>query len=147
MTGTGKMSKFEQRVVAYSKFVIRWRWVVIPLVIAFVALAGSGARFIKFDNDYRYFFSKENPQLIAFEALQNIYTKNDNVLFVLEPKDGDVFTSQTLAAVEELTEKAWRIPFAIRVDGLSNFQYTYANDDDLIVEDLIQMRETCLKVT
>ena len=136
MSDTTKMSKFEQKVVAYSKFVIRWRWVVIPLVIAFVAFAGSGARFIQFDNDYRYFFGKDNPQLIAFDALQDIYTKNDNVLIVLEPKDGDVFTNQTLAAVEELTEKAWQIPFAIRVDGLSNFQYTYADDDDLIVEDL-----------
>ena len=136
MVGRENMSKFEQKVVAYSKFIIRWRWVVIPLVIAFVALAGSGARFIQFDNDYRTFFGDDNPQLIAFEALQDIYTKNDNVLIVLEPKDGDVFTNQTLAAVEELTEKAWQIPYAIRVDGLSNFQHTYANDDDLIVEDL-----------
>lgn len=136
MSDTTKMNKFDQKVVAYSKFVIRWRWVVIPLVIAFVAIAGSGVRFIQFDNDYRTFFGEDNPQLIAFEALQNIYTKNDNVLIVLEPKDGDVFTNQTLAAVEELTEKAWQIPFAIRVDGLSNFQHTYANDDDLIVEDL-----------
>ena len=136
MTGADNISKFEQKIVAYSKFVISWRWVVIPLVIAFVALAGSGARFIQFDNDYRTFFGEDNPQLIAFEALQNIYTKNDNVLIVIEPKDGDVFTNQTLAAVEELTEIAWRIPYAIRVDGLSNFQYTYANDDDLIVEDL-----------
>jgi len=137
MAGTDNMSKFEQKVVAYSKFVIRWRWAVIPLVIVFVVIAGSGARFIQFDNDYRTFFGENNPQLIAFEALQDIYTKNDNVLIVLEPKDGDVFTNETLAAVEELTEKAWRIPFAIRVDGLSNFQYTYADDDDLIVEDLI----------
>jgi len=136
MSDTTKINKFDQKVVAYSKFVIRWRWLIIPLVIAFVAIAGSGVRFIQFDNDYRTFFGEDNPQLIAFEALQDIYTKNDNVLIVLEPKDGDVFTNQTLAAVEELTEKAWLIPYAIRVDGLSNFQYTYANDDDLIVEDL-----------
>ena len=96
MSDTTKMSKFERKVVAYSKFVIRWRWVVIPLVITFVALAGSGARFIQFDNDYRTFFGKENPQLIAFEDLQDIYTKNDNVLIVFEPKDGDVLPIKLL---------------------------------------------------
>ena len=67
---------------------------------------------------------------MAFDKLQDVYTKNDNVLIVLKPKDGDVFTNETLAAVEELTEKAWLIPFALRVDGLSNFQHTYANEDE-----------------
>ena len=36
-----------------------------------------------------------------------------------------------------MTDEAWKIPFAIRVDSLSNFQYTRAEGDDLIVEDLI----------
>ena len=74
---------------------------------------------------------------MAFEQLQDVYTKNDNVLVVLEPKSGDVFTNETLSAVEILTDRAWQVPFAIRVDGLTNFQYTRAEDDDLIVEDLV----------
>ena len=131
------MKRLDRAIVSYAKWVINYRWAAILATLIVVAIAGSGARFIKFDNDYRYFFGEENPQLLAFDALQDIYTKNDNVLIVLEPKDGDVFTNETLAAVEELTEKAWLIPFALRVDGLSNFQHTYANGDELIVEDLI----------
>ena len=116
---------------------VRWRWLFVVLVFSFVGFAASGARFLGFSNDYRVFFSEENPQLIAFENLQNTYTKSDNVLFVIAPADGDVFTPHTLEAVEWLTEQAWQIPYSIRVDSVTNFQYTRAEGDDLIVEDLV----------
>ena len=73
---------------------------------------------------YRMFFSEENPQLNAFEQLQNTYTKNDNVLFVIAPQNGKVFTRETLSAVAELTREAWQIPYSIRVDSITNFQHT-----------------------
>ena len=116
---------------------MRWRWWGVLAVIGWVGFAASGARFLGFSNDYRIFFSEENPQLVAFENLQNTYTKSDNVLFVIAPADGKVFTPQTLEAVEWLTEQAWQIPYSIRVDSLTNFQHTYAEQDDLIVEDLV----------
>ena len=40
-----------------------------------------GAKNLFFNNDYRIFFSPDDPRLQAFENLQNTYTKNDNVLF------------------------------------------------------------------
>ena len=47
------------------------------------------------------------------------------------------FTSDTLDAVEKLTAEAWKIPYAIRVDSVTNFQYTKAIGDELIVTDLV----------
>ncbi len=129
-------------VVAFSQWVIRWRWWLILLSIAVTVAAGSGARFLEFTTDYRVFFSKENPQLQAFEELQDVYSKNDNVLFVIAPKDGRVFTRETLAAVEWLTEAAWQLPYSSRVDSITNFQYTYADADDLVVSNLIENADT-----
>ncbi len=116
---------------------VRWRWLFVVLAFAFAGFAASGARFLGFSNDYRVFFSEENPQLVAFENLQNTYTKSDNVLFVIAPADGDVFTPHTLEAVEWLTQQAWQIPYSIRVDSVTNFQHTRAEGDELIVEDLV----------
>ncbi|HHJ15367.1 MAG TPA: RND family transporter [Gammaproteobacteria bacterium] len=116
---------------------LRWRWLLLAVVLAGVGLAASGARFLSFSNDYRIFFSAENPQLLAFEELQNTYTRSDNVLIVLAPRDGNVFTRKSLEAVEWLTEQAWQIPYSIRVDSVTNFQHTYAEGDDLVVEDLV----------
>lgn len=129
-------------VVAFSEWVIRWRWWLILVCIAATVAAGSGARFLEFTTDYRVFFSKENPQLQAFEELQDVYSKNDNVLFVIAPKDGKVFTRETLATVEWLTEAAWQLPYSSRVDSITNFQYTYADADDLVVSNLIENADT-----
>ncbi|MEM9421520.1 MAG: MMPL family transporter, partial [Pseudomonadota bacterium] len=50
---------------------------------------------------------------------------------------GDVFRPEVMEVVETLTERGWQIPYSIRVDSVTNFQYTYAEEDDLIVEDLV----------
>ena len=113
------------------------RWLVIAITLLLAGLLGYGMPRLEFNNDYRMFFSEDNPQLQAFEQLQNTYTKNDNVLYVIEPEDGRVFTRDTLAAVTELTQQAWQIPYSLRVDSITNYQHTYAEGDDLVVEDLI----------
>ena len=121
----------------FGNWVIRFRWGIILFTIVLVFAAASGARFLGFSTDYRVFFSKDNPQLVAFETLQNTYTKNDNIMFAVEPKDGNVFSRETLAIIEEITKASWQIPFSIRVDSVTNFQYTWADGDDLVVQDLV----------
>lgn len=124
--------------VKYTEWVLKWRYLVIIFSLIAVGLIGSGApKLMPLSNDYRVFFSEENPQLRAFEELQNTYTKDDNVLIVISPKDGQVFTPETLAAIQDITEQAWQIPHSIRVDSVTNFQHTYAEEDDLIVDDLV----------
>lgn len=121
----------------FFRFMLDWRYSILLFALLCVGLAASGARFLEFTSDYRAFFSADNPQLMAFEALQNTYTKNDNVLFVLTPAEDGIFTRETLAAVQWLTKEAWQIPYSLRVDSVSNFQHTYAQGDDLVVEDLV----------
>ncbi len=134
----GNDSKFEQSIVKYSEWLIRWRWPVLAAVLIAVGFAAFGAKNLTLATNYRVFFGPGNPELAEFEAVQNIYTKNDSILFVLTPDDGDVFTPETLAAIEELTEGAWQIPYSIRVDSITNFQHSVGEEDDLIVEDLVE---------
>ena len=122
----------------FGEGVIRFRWWIILSTILLVMAAASGARFLGFSTDYRAYFSKGNPQLEAFERIQNTYTKEDNLMIALEPANGKVFSREFLAVVEEVTQAAWQTPYSIRVDSITNFQHTWARGDDLIVEDLIE---------
>ncbi len=122
----------------YMDWLIKFRWIAILITLVVVGALASGGRFLSFTSDYQVFFGESNPQLAAFNELQDTYSKNDNVLIMLEPADGEVFNQDTLQAVVALTELAWQTPYSSRVDSLSNFQYTYAEEDDLIVEDLIE---------
>ncbi|MBT8134332.1 MAG: MMPL family transporter, partial [Gammaproteobacteria bacterium] len=122
---------------SYTRWIIRWRYLVVLVTIALTFALASGGRFLGFSNDYRMFFGDDNPQLLAFEKMQATFNKNDNVLFVVTPKSGKVFTRETLAVIKELTEEAWQTPYSIRVDSITNHQHTTAEDDDLIVDDLV----------
>ncbi|HHI92913.1 MAG TPA: hypothetical protein ENK04_05255 [Gammaproteobacteria bacterium] len=122
----------------FAQWVISHRWWVILASILLITAMASGGRFLQFTTDYRVFFSADNPQLQAFQSLENTYTRDDNVLFVIAPKDGKVFTRKTLASIEQLTRLGWQTPYSIRVDSISNFQYSYASGDELIVEDMVQ---------
>ncbi len=123
---------------AFGQWVLRWRWLVILGSLALAGLAGSGGANLAFNNDYRVFFSADNPELLAFEKLQRTYTKIDNVLFTIAPRDDRVFDPAILDAVELLTEEAWQLPYVLRVDSITNHQHTTATDDDLIVADLVE---------
>ncbi len=127
-----------QGVTTFSRFIIEHPWWI--LLLTFIAVFGMGAGVLNLGlkTDYRVYFSEENPQLHAFDAMQDTYNKSDSVLFVLEPEDGNVFTVQTLHAIHELTKKAWKMPYSSRVDSLTNFQHTRAEEDDLIVADLVE---------
>jgi len=117
--------------------VTRYPFWVISVMLLLVSSMAVGMVHITFKSDYRAYFSKENPQLQAFEAIQDEYTKSDNVLFVVESLRGNVFDPEVLLAIKLLTEQAWQIPYANRVDSITNFQHTVAEQDDLIVTDLV----------
>jgi len=121
----------------YSSFIVHHPWRVLLLSLIGLFMVASGGQYLQFTNDYREFFSDDNPELLAFEAIQNTYNKADNVMFVLAPANGNVFTNDTLAIVTELTEKAWQIPYSSRVDSVTNYQHTIAEKDDLVVADLV----------
>ena len=120
-----------------GEWVIAARWPIIAATLILVAIAASGGRFLEFSSNYRVFFSEENPQLLAFEALEDTYTRNDNVLFAVVPDGRDATSARALEAIAWLTERAWQTPFSTRVDSIANFQHTTADGDDLIVRDLV----------
>ena len=129
--------KEEQKISTFSRFVTEHPWWIILFTLVSVLAMGAGVVKLGLKTDYRVYFSEQNPQLLAFNEIQDTYNKSDAVLFVLQPADGNVFTPQTLQAVQELTKKSWKIPYSIRVDSVTNFQHTQAEEDDLIVADLV----------
>jgi len=126
---------------AYAKTLLKYRWAAIVLSILVTLGLASGGRLLVFTNDYRVFFGPDNPQLIAFDELQETYTKSDNLFIMLEPNSGTVFDTATMEAIVDITERSWQVPYSIRVDSISNYQHTVSEGDDVYVQDLIEEPE------
>ncbi len=120
-----------------TSFAIRSPFITIALVFLLTVLSVFGAQNLYFRGDYKVFFEPDNPQRLAFEEMQNIFNKSENVAFMVVPDDGQILKASTLKLVVELTEEAWQLPLSTRVESISNYQNTYDDGGDLIVEDLI----------
>ncbi|HHM06267.1 MAG TPA: RND family transporter [Gammaproteobacteria bacterium] len=131
----------------FGRWVVHHRLITLLLSLGTMLVVASGARFLDFTTNYRVFFSEDNPQLQAFDELEHTYTKLDNVLIVVTPADGNVFTRANLAALSDLTAQAWQVPYSTRVDSLTNFQHSYAEGDELIVRDLVTDPESLSDTT
>lgn len=122
----------------YIDVILRRRWLVIALVSLLMLLVTAGAQYITVGYDYRLLLGKDNPQLAAFDALENTYSASNTVLIAMAPREGSVFTRETLVAIEELTDAAWRTPYSTRVNSLTNYSHSKVLGDELIVEALVE---------
>ena len=123
----------------YVDTILSRRWLVVALAVLLTLVMTAGARFIAVTNDYRILFGENNPQLAAFDALENTYAVSNTALIAVVPREGSVFTREALGVVEELTEASWRAPYSSRVDSLTNYTHSEAlGEDDLVVAPLVE---------
>lgn len=100
--------------------------------------AAAGIPGFTYSGSYRVLFGKDNPNLLAFDKLQDTYSASRSALIAITPREGTIFTVETLAAIEELTEAAWQTPHSVRVNSLTNFFHSEAVGDDLAIAPLVE---------
>ena len=143
------MKTFEQGYLALSANIIdhpvRWicGWV---LVIAFLltGLSIHTQQFteIKYHSGPYLYFTDDNVDFQTLQKMESRYAPDTSLIFVFAPNEGDIFTTESLKAIEEITEIAWTLPYVSRVDSISNFQHTEIDGDTLSTDYLYTQADT-----
>ena len=102
-----------------------------------VGVLSMGAPKIDITSDHFVLFSDDNPQLLLYEEFEDTYVETNRVLLAVAPQQGTIYTREALAFLEYLTEEAWLVPYATRVDSLVNFDHSEAIDGELFVAPLV----------
>ncbi len=123
--------------VNYRLFILKRPWLMLFAGIVFTILCGLGLGGLTQNPDNRIFFSSDDPNLVALEKLESTYTRNDNVFILMAPKNKDIFTPENLEMLRDLTKRLWKTPSSSRVDSITNFQWTRADGDNIIISDLV----------
>ena len=131
----------------YIAWVLRWHKHIVVASVVVTMVLGYGAGRLTLTNDTRAYFSEDNPQLVAFDALEAVYDKQQTLDFVVVARDGDLFDRKKLTLIWELTELGWQAPYSRRVSSIANYQHTSAVADDLVVEALITHPDTLTPVS
>ena len=123
---------------SYVNWLLKQYKIVLVVVVVCVVAMASGMQRLSFTNDFRIYFSEENPQLAALETMEETYGKQDTIYFFISTKQGDLFSREHLSLIHDLTEAAWYLPYADRVNSITNFQYTEANEDELTTDYILR---------
>lgn len=131
-----------QTLPAWARWCMEKPKTVIALFLLACVITGFGAGNLYFRGDYKVFFEPDDPQKLAYEEMQNVFSKSENVTFLILPDSENVYQPETFELIHALTEDAWHIPMSNRVESLSNYQYTFADEEGLVVQDLIRKGQT-----
>jgi predicted RND superfamily exporter protein len=99
---------------------------------------GFGVTKLTFTSDFRSYFGPDNPQLIAFENMEENFSKQDSLFFYIRSKNNNLFSHDGLSLISEFTDQSWKLPHSQRVDSLQNYQHTKVEDDDLYIDYLYE---------
>jgi predicted RND superfamily exporter protein len=74
-----------------------YRIMLISLVL--ILGVGFGGSRLTVESGIDVFFSQDDPNLIADRELKRTYGREDNVLFVIDTRGGDIFEASTLSSI------------------------------------------------
>ncbi|NVK43536.1 MAG: MMPL family transporter [Oceanospirillaceae bacterium] len=134
--GTGEVAGWKRFVVRYLTFVTDNPVKVLIGSVILAALLMAGMSQLTFRSDNRVFFADDNPELQQLERFEQLYGRDDNLIYVVKALKGDLFTPERLHAINEITDAAWALPDVKRVDSVTNFQRVRAVGDDIEIDHL-----------
>lgn len=120
-----------------TTFVLGRPWLTLLLSAALCLIAAAGVRGLSFDPDYRAFFSDDNPDLVALEALEKRFSRAETLVIGIAPPDGQIFTPARLQAIRDLTNAWSRLPYAKGAASIGNYIEARSEGDDLLAEPLL----------
>ncbi len=118
-------------------FIVNHPWLCIFLCLGWVGLSSLGLQRAQINVDHRALFAEDNIGLQRLDSIENEFSRDDSLIILVRPDNGNIFTESNLRLIQELTERAWSLPHTLRVDSLTNFQHTLVEGDDLTVVDLV----------
>lgn len=111
-----------------------WRSILLGLCILTVFLPGLTK--VESDFSYRIWFRDSEPLIKRYDNFQAKFGNDDLVNIIVHSPDG-IFDKESIKLIQDLTRELWKITDVISVDSITNYQWTSASDDELIIEDFI----------
>ncbi len=105
------------------------------VLISLLCVMGLAPGLMYFNEKYdvRIWFRETDPLIKTLNSFERQFGNDESIVIGLKAVNG-VFSPVAAKALAEITEKLWLVPEVIRVESLSNYNYSYAEDDDIIVE-------------
>ncbi len=125
---------------AWARFVTQRRWLVLGITLVVAGLSFIPMNNIYYDNSNESYFVEGDPNLTAFNQLLELFGDVEylSIGVVAPESQTNLFTSETLTVIHELTEFLETRPEVTQVRSLSKYEYTHSDDGMLATDDLVE---------
>lgn len=113
----------------------RWRYFIATLAV--LLLTSTQLLHMAFNGNVNVMFDPDDPYFKQLEQLNEQYLESEYAIVLFEPASKNVFSADSIQAIQELTRRLWELPYTVRVDSLTNHQRLSVNGDNLEVSDLL----------
>jgi len=95
-----------------------------------------------FNGNVNVMFDEDDVHFQRLKQLDQQYIESNYLIVLFEPANKDIYSPESIKAIEELTQELWQLPHTIRVDSLSNYPRLSVAGDELSVESLVEAEQT-----
>ena len=125
---------------SWAKFVLRNRLKVVYLsMLALMVSIFSIYSFpIRYDNSFEMFMLEDDPNIERFEKFRDLFGDAEYLSIGIEARsfDKDIFESETIRMIDEISEMLEDHEYVSKVSSLSNYQYTHSFEGMVVTDNL-----------
>lgn len=133
------MNRFK---LAWARFVVSRPWPIFAVsgMLMLLAVMSIATKPIPYDNSNEMYFLPNDPSLLAFNRLTDLFGDSEYLSIGVEARAGDqdVFTQDTIHLIDALTQMLEEHEVVTQVRSLSKYQYTHNDDGILATDDLFE---------
>lgn len=128
----------------------RNRWLVWSLVIGLTVLAVMGMGHARFDTTIEGWFADDDPTILGMDEFRARFGSDDSLYIIYKPKDGDVFSAESLATARairrDLLDRRLSAPadsplkHIVKITDLSSAPVLRVQEDALVSRHLVGSR-------
>jgi predicted RND superfamily exporter protein len=126
----------DSKISSLAEFIARnpVKILITSFLLIFIILFGTTKLVPNFS--YRIWFNETSKDLIEFDEFEAKFGSDETTVVVMHSPSG-VFDKDSAQTIIDMTDRFWKTKDVIRVDSLSNYNWTHSNGDDIEVEPLI----------
>ncbi len=100
----GLIVKFTGGMSRLPGFLIRLRWLVLMLFVAFTGVTGYGIGGLVIDQGLDQWFDEDDKTLQLYQTFRGVFGGDANMILLYQPKNGDVFSEESLSRLRKLED-------------------------------------------
>jgi len=124
----------------FAKFVLRFRFPLLALILVATALLLPHSVSLKYDNSLTAWFKQDDPEVVRYDRFIETFGR-DSFIYVAIPVD-DAFAPATMEKLSRLTEQIGKVENVDEVFSLANADYMSSGIEGLSVEPISEVLPT-----